>query len=237
MSGTDIKVKVTTGSVINGWSSSYTYGSAYVAATKESNGIDYVKVAAITAPALYSGAGTDYQYGYLTSNPYDTTKNPDGSTDKVTAFEIWNGTETVTVYTDGTKSTTLVAGDVLVYTTEGKYVDVQNLTGSMPSGLHKEEVAITGFDYKVEGNVKFNSASATNKQYKLDEDCVFLAVNAKDNKGMGNDMNQVSFAQPGTGSNTGKYLTNAYIIYNNDDKIVLVVFDADQNDLNTGRYF
>ena len=110
--------------------------------------------------------------------------------------------------------------------------------GAMPAGLHMEEVAITGFDYKVEGNVKFNSftTSITNKQYKLDEDCVFLAVNDKDNKGMGNDMNQISFAQPGTGANAAKYLTNAYIIYNNDDKIVMVVFDADQNDLGNSRY-
>lgn len=235
MSGTDIKVKVIAGSVINDWSSSYTYGTAYVAATKESNGIDYVKVAAITAGSLYSGAGTDYQYGYLTSNPYNTTKNPDGSTDKVTAFEIWNGTDNVTVYTDGVKGTSLVAGNVLVYTTEGKYVDVQNLMGAMPAGLHMEEVAITGFDYKVEGNVKFNSftTSVTNKQYKLDEDCVFLAVNDKDNKGMGNDMNQISFAQPGAGVT---YKTNAYIIYNDSDKIVAVIFDADQNALNNSNY-
>ena len=236
-SGTEIKVKVIAGSVINDWSSTYPYGENYMAATKESNGIDYVKVAAITADALYSGAGSDYQYGYLTSNPYDTTKNPNGSTDKVTAFEIWTGTENATVYTDGVKATNLAAGDILVYTNEGQYVDVQNLNGSMPTGLYMDEVAITGFDYKVEGNVKFNSSTATNKQYKLDEDCVFLAVNAKDDTGMGNDMNQLSFAQPGTGADNGKYLTNAYIVYNGENKIVAVIFDAEQNDLGNNRYF
>lgn len=234
---TEIKVKVITGSVINGWDSNYKYGTDYVAASKESNGINYVQVAAITAPALYSGAGSDYQYGYLTSNPYDTTKNPDGTTDKVTAFEIWNGTENVTVYTDGTKSTQLVAGDVLVYTTDGKYVDVHNANRTMPSGLTMEEVAITGFDYKAEGNVKFNSSTVAGKQYKLDADCVFLAINAKDKTGLGNDMNQISFAQPGTGDYDGKYLTNAYIIYTSENKIVAVIFDADQNDLGNNRYY
>lgn len=44
--------------------------------------------------------GSDYNYGYLTATPYTTTENPDGSTDKCTAFDIWNGTENVTVYND-----------------------------------------------------------------------------------------------------------------------------------------
>ena len=120
--GNDLDVKLISGKTVNDWSDSYEYtGATGYAAPKESNGIEYVQLAAIKAGNKYTGAGSDYQYGYLTASPYTTSNNPDGSTDKCTAFQIWNGTENVTLYTDGVKTTSLTTGDVLVYTVDGKY--------------------------------------------------------------------------------------------------------------------
>ena len=228
--GSDNDVKFITGKTVNDWSDTYTYGDSVVAATKDVNGINYVQVATIMASAgKYTGAGSDYQYGYLTASPYTTSNNPNGSTDKCSAFEIWNGTETVTLYTDGVKATGLKTGDVLVYTNDGKYIDVENTA----SDIHIEKAAIYGFDYKSEGNIVFNAKNASNVvtqgvTYKLDKDCVFLAVNDEDNKGVGNNMNQLIKAEPGTTS--GTYVRNATIIYDNDNKVVAVIFDVENNE-------
>ena len=227
--GSDNDVKFITGKTVNDWSDTYTYGDSVVAATKDVNGINYVQVATIMASAKYTGAGSDYQYGYLTASPYTTSNNPDGSTDKCSAFEIWNGTETVSLYTDGVKSTSLTTGDVLVYTVDGKYIDVE----TSATDIHMEKAAIYGFDYKSEGNIVFNTASVhTGVTYKLDKDCVFLAVNDEDNEGVGNDMNQLVKAEPG--ATAGKYVPNATIIYDNDNKVVAVIFDVENNKWMTG---
>ena len=227
--GSDNDVKVISGKTVNDWSDTYTYGTSAFAATKDSNGIEYVQVATIIAANKYSGAGSDYQYGYLTASPYTTSANPDGSNDKCSAFEIWNGTEVVTLYTDGVKATGLGTGDVLVYTYDGQYIDVEN--GA--SDIHIEKAAVYGFDYKSEGNIVFNTASDTGVTYKLDKDCVFLAVNDEDNEGVGNDMNQLIKAEPAAG---GKYVANATIIYDNDDKVIAVIFDVENNEWLTGGH-
>ena len=227
--GSDNDVKVISGKTVNDWSDTYTYGTSAFAATKDSNGIEYVQVATIMASGKYSGAGSDYQYGYLTASPYTTSANPDGSNDKCSAFEIWNGTEVVTLYTDGVKATGLGTGDVLVYTYDGQYIDVEN--GA--SDIHIEKAAVYGFDYKSEGNIVFNTASDTGVTYKLDKDCVFLAVNDDDNEGVGNDMNQLIKAEPAAG---GKYVANATIIYDNDDKVIAVIFDVENNEWLTGGH-
>ena len=96
-----------------------------------------------------------------------------------------------------------------------------------------EKAAVYGFDYKAEGNIVFNAKNASNVvtqgvTYKLDKDCVFLAVNDEDNKGVGNNMNQLIKAEPGTTS--GTYVRNATIIYDNDNKVVAVIFDVENNE-------
>ena len=199
--------------------------------SKEENGISYVKVAAIKASAKYTGMGSDYNYGYLTATPYTTTENPDGSTDKCTAFDIWNGTENVTVYNDGVYNGTNAmtgkaykTGDILIYTLDGKYISVESGDGDIVA----TKAAVYGFDYKAKGNIEFKAADGSIGAYKLDSDCVFLAVNDDDNKGVGNDMNQLIKAQP---DNKGGYVLNAWVIYNNDSDhdVVAVIFDVENN--------
>ena len=227
--GDDNDVKFISGKTVNDWSDTYKYGTSAFAATKKSNGIEYTQVATIMANAKYTGAGSDYQYGYLVATPSTTSANPDGSKDKCTAFEIWNGTEVVTLYTDGVKNTGLTTGDVLVYTVDGKYIDVEN--GSA-TDIHMEKAAVYGFDYKSEGNIVFNTAKKQDVTYKLDKDCVFLAVNDEDNEGVGNNMNQLIKAEPG--KTTGKYVPNATIIYDNEENVVAVIFDVENNKWMTG---
>ena len=233
--GNDNDVKVISGKTVNDWSDSYEYGDSAFVATKKTNGIEYAQVATIIADKKYTGAGSDYQYGYLVSTPSTTSANPDGSKDKCTAFEIWNGTEVVTLYTDGVKNTGLSTGNVLVYTVDGQYIDVENDA----TDIHIEKAAVYGFDYKSEGNIVFNAKNdkgvvTQGVTYKLDEDCVFLAVNDDDNEGVGNNMNQLIKAEPG--KTDGTYVANATIIYDNDNKVVAVIFDVENNEWLTGGH-
>ena len=226
----DREVKVLSGKTVNNWDKAYTGSVVY--GSKEENGISYVKVASVKAAKKYSGMGSDYYYGYLTATPYTTTENPDGSTDKCTAFDIWNGTENVTVYNDGVYNgnnamtgKAYKTGDILIYTLDGKYISVESGAGDIVA----TKAAVYGFDYKAKGNIEFKAADNTIGAYKLDDDCVFLAVNDKDNKGVGNNMNQLIKAQP---DNKGGYVQNAWVIYNNDSDhdVVAVIFDVENNE-------
>lgn len=224
-------VKVISGKTVNGWNSAYgDQGVMY--ATKKSNGIEYVTVAAITDSTTYAGIGSDYLYGYMTSNSYKTSK--DGDT--VTAYEFWNGTEQVTRYLDGTAnlSQQKKAGDLLIYTVdEGEFINVE-----AASDVKVAAVAITGLQYKSEGDVAFVDKDGYYGTYSMDEDCVYIAMNSDKQEGMeGSSLEQIVTAEETTPA--GTYYANAYMVYNVSDKsIVAIIYDADNNrlhDVTAGR--
>ena len=217
-------VKVISGKTVNGWNSAYgDQGVMY--ATKKSNGIEYVTVAAIVDANSYAGIGSDYLYGYMTSNSYKSSK--DGDT--VTAYEFWNGTEQVTRYLDGTAnpSQQKKAGEILIYTVdEGDFINVEAATD-----VKIGTVAITGIQYKSEGDVAFVAKDGHKDTYSMDEDCVYIAMNSDKQEGMeGSSLEQIVTAEETT--TAGTYYANAYMVYNVSDKsIVAIIYDADNNRL------
>ena len=220
-------VKVLTGKNANDWASAY--GDNAIYATKKSNGIETVRVLVVaeTADTKYPGAGSDYKYAYLTSNSY---KDKSDESDAATAYEVWTGSENVTLKYDGV-GTPMQAGQLLIYTNDGdKFINVENGTSSVTV----VKAAITGIDKVKEGNVGFSFVDNKVETYKMDKDCVFIAVNDDKQKGMdGSSMDQISLAEEVTESGVTSYIANAWIVYNNDsDKhIVAIVYDADNNHL------
>ena len=171
----------------------------------------------------------------MTSDAYKGTEGEDN--DDVTVYEVWNGSENVTLKYDGNDGQLLKAGDLLIYTNDGdKFINVEN--DATDVAVYK--VAITGMDKKSEGNVavqgakldKANTAlAATN--FDMDKDIVFLAVNDDKQEGVsGSSMDQVSIAEETTTS--GNYYANAYIVVetSGDHNILAIVYDADNNRLN-----
>ena len=226
-------VKILSGKTVNDWSKDYNAEVQY--ATKKTNGVETVRVAVVAADSKYDGASSDYKYAYMTSASYEGTNGEDN--DKTTVYEAWNGSENITLKYDGSNGTSKAAGDVLVYSNDG--ADFINIE----SDVNIYKVAITGIEKKKEGTVAVQGVKVgeTNvvrpeASYKMDEDCVYIAVNDDKQEGMaGSSLDQISLAEETTTS--GVYYLNAYIVVEKNDNgtdgdILAIIYDADNNRLN-----
>ena len=219
------ETKVLTGAQVKNWADqatglTFTTGASAVL-TKESNGISYVKVAALVAAESVAvpGATNDTKYAYLTGNSYIADKNGE----KKVAYDVWTGTEATTLFEDSGSNPNYAAGKVISYNVNGDYIENVVVNPGF-------EAAIVGFDGKAEGELKFymGNGSANIRQYSLDADCVFIAVDDKNNKGMEGGLESV----PGSAeSNTADsaYYTNARIVLNSDNDVVAVIYDLENN--------
>ena len=196
--------------------------------TKDSNGIAYVKFATLISKAdeKVPGASKDTLYAYVVSNAYKT--DVDGE-DKA-AYDVWTGTEVKTLIEDASApSVSAVAGDVISYSENGNYADEIKKVGT--------EAAITGYD---KNNVTYRVDNTKNNvyTYELDDDCVFIAMNDDKNEGMEGSKDAVTTANEKTVSGVDYYVTNAYIVLNDDgDKIIAIVYDADDSKLDLENLF
>ena len=199
--------------------------------TKESNGIDYVKVAALTTTDLkVANADGDLLYAYLTADSFETKK--DGDT--VTAFKaiVGNSTEATDLYEDGTSNVGAKAGSVIVYTVDGDEIDVKAVVvagtytyGDITGGAY----AIKGFDGKKKGDMSLVKADGSTVNTTLDEDCVFIGVDDKKNVGTVSDIAAVPTSADK--DEFDRYDMNAYIIFNDEGKVAAVVYDTVNNEL------
>ena len=223
------EVKVLTGKQINNWSDEVKLAfTSNGMLTKDSNGIAYVKFATLISKAdeKVPGASKDTLYAYVVSDAYKT--DVDGE-DKA-AYDVWTGTEVKTLIEDASApSVSAVAGDVISYSENGNYADEIKKVGT--------EAAITGYD---KNNVTYRVDNTKNNvyTYELDDDCVFIAMNDDKNEGMEGSKDAVTTANEKTVSGVDYYVTNAYIVLNDDgDKIIAIVYDADDSKLDPENLF
>ena len=199
--------------------------------TKESNGIDYVKVAALTTTdSKVANADGDLMYAYLTADSFETKK--DGDT--VTQFNavVGNSTESTKLYEDGTSNVGAKARSVIVYTVDGDEIDVKAVVvagtytyGDITGGAY----AIKGFDGKKKGDMSLVKADGSTVNTTLDEDCVFIGVDDKKNVGTVSDIAAVPTSSDK--DEFDRYDMNAYVIFNDEGKVAAVVYDTENNEL------
>ena len=201
-----------------------------VSLTAESNGINYVKVAAVKVNSDdVVKADGDKLYAYVTEDSFETKK--DGDT--VTAFKaiVGNSTEATDLYEDGTTNVGVKAGSVIVYTVDGDEIDVQavvsaaNYTTYRNSGAY----AIKGFDGKKKGDMSLVKADGTVTSVTLDEDCVFIGVDDAKNVGTVSEIGAVPTSADK--DEFDRYDMNAYVVFNSDNKVAAVVYDTVNNEL------
>ena len=251
------ETKVLSGKQLKNWGDRAFTSTSYVYALSEKNGINYITVAALinSTDASVPGATKDTLYGYLTADGYKADKNGE---DKAT-YEVWTNEGAKTLYADTTSVVTgAVAGAVISYNVNGDYIENIAVNAGAGSGetatpgISKafSEVAITGFDYKAKGELSFVAQAdvtvsgsklikAGLNQITLDDDCIFIGMNDADNAGVeGATLEQIQLANAGDHSSSASetVLTNAYVVVGGDDnKVIAVIFDADQNELNSSH--
>ena len=246
------ETKVLSGKQLKNWGDSAFTSTSYIYALSEKNGINYVTVAALinNVDASVPGATKDTLYGYLTADGYKADKNGE---DKAT-YEVWTNEGAKTLYADTTSVVDgAVAGAVISYNVNGDYIENIKVNSAVEKAF--SEVAITGFDYKAKGELSFVAGAnvgqyTENSQTKylinkglnqitLDDDCIFIGMNDADNAGVeGATLEQIQLANAGDHSSSASetVLTNAYVVVGGDDnKVIAVIFDADQNELDSSH--
>ena len=231
------EVKVLTGAQIKDWGDAAAFNGMYAAT--ESNGINYIQVAAIAGAGNVPNADGDYKFAYMLSNSYSTSMEGEDGTKY--AYDVWTGSKSVTLYAES--NTSVASGSILAYKEDGKFITVAgsykpSATGANGSAseLNFYTVAVTGFDNKVEGNLVASTLTGAGNEYTLHEDCVFIAVDSKNEASAEGDINSVTFANPNS-TNT-KYVPNAVIVTlnkprdSNDGKVLAIIYDAVDIDWN-----
>ena len=229
------EIKVISGKTARDWANSVKVTNKGFL-TKESNGIDYVKVAAlVTTDSKVANADGDKLYAYVTEDAFETKK--DGDT--VTAFNVvvGNSTKTTTLYEDGTShKNAAIAGSVIIYTVDGDEIDVKAVIAAgtkadTQSGTvyANGAYAIKGFDGKVKGDMSLVDADGYVKSVTLDEDCVFIGVD--DAKNVGTVSNIGAVPTTADKDEFDRYDMNAYVVFNSDNKVIAVVYDTVNNEL------
>ena len=204
--------------------------------TKESNGIDYVKVAALTtADPKVANADGDKMYAYVTEDAFETKK--DGDT--VTAFKaiVGNTTEAVDLYEDGTSHVGTAAGSVIIYTVDGDEIDVKTVIAADTKAdtvnstvFDNGAYAIKGFDGKKKGDMSLVDKDGAVINVTLDEDCVFIGVDDAKNVGTVSEIGAVPTSADK--DEFDRYDLNAYVVFNSENKVIAVVYDTVNNELN-----
>ena len=230
----DNEIKVISGKTARDWADSVKVKNVGLL-TKESNGIDYVKVAALTTTdSKVANADGDKFYAYLTDDSFETKKNGD----TVTAFNaiVGNSTEVTTLYEDGTSNVGKAAGSVIVYTVDGDEIDVKSVIAAGTKADTRSGTvyangayAIKGFDGKVKGDMSLVDTNGYVKSVTLDEDCVFIGVD--DAKNVGTVSNIGAVPTTADKDEYDRYDMNAYVVFNSDNKVIAVVYDTVNNEL------
>ena len=229
----DTEIKVLSGKTARDWADTVKVTNKGFL-TKESNGIDYVKVAALTtSDSKVANADGDKMYAYVTEDSYETKKNGD----TVTKFHaiVGNTTEAVDLYEDGTSHVGVAAGSVIVYTVDGDEIDVKTVIAAgdkadISAGTKNGAYAIKGFDGKKKGDMSLVDKDGDVASATLDEDCVFIGVDDAKNVGTVSEIGAVPTSADK--DEFDRYDLNAYVVFNSSNKVIAVVYDTVNNELN-----
>ena len=223
------ETKVLTGKQLKNWDKTVDTKLVFTAAylVEETNGINYVKVAVLDSSSSIADVpgSKDSVYAYAVTDKYTATVDGEDKD----AVQVWNGTEVVTLYADGTFNATIKAGDLFSYKVNGKYIEKIDTTS-------QARAAVIGFDGKAKGEITLQVKDSKAQTYTLDEDVVVMVVNDGDNKGVA-EASISSIVEAGYNKNGTKRIENVKFILGtgeDNDKVVAIVIDQD-NELHNAK--
>ena len=246
--------KVVTGKDLRDWKESSVFTSVVLA--DKSNGVPYAKVVYADLGSDNVKGGTDVNYGYV----FEATKSTDADETDYNVFQIWNGSETIEVWTEDGDD--VARGDVIKYSLDGTvenhtkisvdkvFAKADGTTGVVLNGDYSDKLDGTAYFAPANGAAKVNKTTAETAAAQAaniltfddDDDSIILFANTSDddNDGTGVASASVTNLKDYVREDGTDYVTNA--IYwiekdaqNQPTKTKIMVIDTD-SELDTGVF-
>ena len=240
--------KVVTGKDLRDWKESSVFTSVVLA--DKSNGVPYAKVVYADLGSANVKGGTDVNYGYV----FEVTKSTDADETDYNVFQIWNGSETIEVWTEDGND--VARGDVIKYSLDGTvkshtkisvdkvFAKANGTTGVVLNGDYSSKLDGTAYFAPASGAAKVNkttaeaaAAQAANiLTFDDDDDSIILFANTSDDDkdGTGVASASVTNLKDYVREDGTDYVTNA-IYWTDGAKTKIMVIDTD-SELDTGVF-
>ena len=246
--------KVVAGKDLRDWKESSVFTSVVLA--DKSNGVPYAKVVYADLGSDNVKGGTDVNYGYV----FEATKSTDADETDYNVFQIWNGSETIEVWTEDGDD--VARGDVIKYSLDGTvenhtkisvdkvFAKADGTTGVVLNGDYSDKLDGTAYFAPANGAAKVNKTTAETAAAQAaniltfddDDDSIILFANTSDDDkdGTGVASASVTNLKDYVREDGTDYVTNA--IYwiekdaqNQPTKTKIMVIDTD-SELDTGVF-
>ena len=246
--------KVVTGKDLRDWKEASVFSSVVLA--DKSNGVPYAKVVYADLGSDNVKGGTDVNYGYV----FEATKSTDADETDYNVFQIWNGSETIEVWTEDGDD--VARGDVIKYSLDGTvenhtkisvdkvFAKADGTTGVVLNGDYSDKLDGTAYFAPSNGAAKVNKTTAETAAAQAaniltfddDDDSIILFANTSDDDkdGTGVASASVTNLKDYVREDGTDYVTNA--IYwiekdaqNQPTKTKIMVIDTD-SELDTGVF-
>ena len=245
--------KVVTGKDLRDWKEASVFSSVVLA--DKSNGVPYAKVVYADLGSDNVKGGTDVNYGYV----FEATKSTDADETDYNVFQIWNGSETIEVWTEDGDD--VARGDVIKYSLDGTvenhtkisvdkvFAKADGTTGVVLNGDYSDKLDGTAYFAPANGAAKVNKTAETAAAqaaniltFDDDDDSIILFANTSDDDkdGTGVASASVTNLKDYVREDGTDYVTNA--IYwvekdaqNQPTKTKIMVIDTD-SELDTGVF-
>ena len=240
--------KVVTGKDLRDWKEASVFSSVVLA--DKSNGVPYAKVVYADLGSDNVKGGTDVNYGYV----FEATKSTDADETDYNVFQIWNGSETIEVWTEDGKD--VARGDVIKYSLDGTVENHTKISvdkvfakstgtkGVVLNGDYSDKLDGTAYFAPANGAAKVNKTTAETAAAQAaniltfddDDDSIILFANTSDDDkdGTGVASASVTNLKDYVREDGTDYVTNA-IYWTDGAKTKIMVIDTD-SELDTGVF-
>ena len=232
--------KVVTGKDLRDWKETSVFSSVVLA--DKSNGVPYAKVVYADLGTENVKGGTDVNYGYV----FEATKSTDADETDYNVFQIWNGSETIEVWTEDGDD--VARGDVIKYSLDGTveshtkisvdkvFAKANGTTGVVLNGDYSDKLDGTAYFAPANGAAKVNKTTAETAAAQAaniltfddDDDSIILFANTSDDNkdGTGVASASVTNLKDYVREDGTDYVTNA-IYWTDGAKTKIMVIDTD----------
>lgn len=226
--------KVITGKTLKNWKDSSKFDS--IVAADASNSVNYAKVIYADLGDSNIKGGSDVNYGYV----FESTTGTDADETEYHVYQIWNGEETIEVWTEDSDS--VVRGNVIKYSLDGEVeghteISIDNVyslseaagIGVVVNGDYDSDLNGTAYFASTNGKTTIakDGLTTTGIDFDEDDDSIILFADTSDDDADGDGVvsSTVTDLTDYVREDGDNYVANA--IYWTDGDAYIMVIDID----------